>query len=243
MSLKRHYYLIVGLLAVPAALLYTWILRSGPEPLPAGAQLVPALTAAAVTPREGVLQARVELPPEREEAWEEALLVLGPALFPPGPEPVVKKTENGCLFHDPSGGMELALALTAQGGRARLLAQATLRDVDQLPKLERHWQQVFSSYGLEAQYAALLAGTLPGRAAYNEIEALLGNIFQSLDVRQTWQTTDGLLVSWAGHSPRIKSFVRDVRGEPVNVQAAARYHPLDNRTHIYLGSPLIYRDY
>lgn len=243
--MKRYYYLVIGLIAALAALFYVWTLGSGPEPLPAGAQLVSVLNRTPVIPEEGVLQARVHLPGEDLNAARKAQLrALGLALLPPGASPLVRETGHGFLFRDASRGIELELKLIPRAGRnPRLLVQATVADINVLPQLESRWQEVFLSRGYEAESAALVTGTLPGLRMYNELEMLLAEIFQALAVEKAWQTTDGRFISWAGHSPRIKTFLLDVRGEPVNIQAAARYHTLDGRTHIYLGSPLIYRDF
>lgn len=145
---------------------------------------------------------------------------------------------------DPEGQVELELTLiTRPDETSRLIAKATLQDVTMLPRLESHWQQVLSAYGFPADYSTLLAGTIDGDHTYNESNQLLTGIFQSLAVGQPMKMADGNVISWAGHSPRIKTALRDVRGEPINVQAAIRYHHLEETTHIYLGSPLIYRDY
>lgn len=145
---------------------------------------------------------------------------------------------------DPEGQVELELTLiTRPDETSCLIAKATLQDVTMLPRLESHWQQVLSAYGFPADYSTLLAGTIDGDHTYNESNQLLTGIFQSLAVGQPMKMADGNVISWAGHSPRIKTALRDVRGEPINVQAAIRYHHLEETTHIYLGSPLIYRDY
>lgn len=237
--MKRCWHLLIGLLTALAVWLL-WVPGSGPAPLPAGAQLVSVLSLTPVTPAEAVLQARVRL----EEVSPLELRDLGLALLPPGGVPVAGRTDSGYLFQDPARGLTLQLRVTpAAGGSRRLFAELTCQDMSLLPPLEQHWHRVFASRGWEAEYAAWVAGTLAGPPSYNELQVLFGYIFQALDVQKTWQTVDGRLVSWAGHSPRIKYSLRDVRGEPVNIQAAARYQPGDDRTHIYLGSPLIYRDY
>lgn len=151
---------------------------------------------------------------------------------------------TGFMLVDPKGQVELELTpITRYDETSRLVAKATLKDITLLPKLEGHWQQVLSAYGYTADFSALLAGTIDGATTYNELHRLLAHIFQTLAVKQPMTMADGNIISWAGHSPRLGTALSDVRGEPINIQAAIRYHHVEDRTHIYLGSPLIYRDF
>lgn len=93
------------------------------------------------------------------------------------------------------------------------------------------------------QHSNLVIGTINGRLSYNEQEKILTDIFQTLAVSDPWQMRDGNLVTWGGYSPQLAGFLRDAQGETINIQGALRYHQVENRTYLHLGSPLIYAEY
>lgn len=149
------------------------------------------------------------------------------------------------VYRDERIGLDLELSFRSgnPGQPAFLFVKGTLQDPLMLPFLEKHWQEVFNTCGYRPEYATLLTGTLRGIQTYDEGEALMAEIFQSLAVEDPWQVRDDNWVSWGGYSPRLAPSLPDVRGELINVQAALRYHHLEECTYLYLGSPLIYREF
>lgn len=53
---------------------------------------------------------------------------------------------------------------------------------------------------------------------------------------------DETLVSYSGFTPHFQNSVKS-RGEKINVNIASRYHNVDNRTYLYIGTPLIHGQY
>lgn len=89
----------------------------------------------------------------------------------------------------------------------------------------------------------LVTGTFSGLLSYDEAEGILTKIFTDLDVEKIQKMQDGNLISWGGYSPKITQFLRDLTGEPINIQCALRYNSIEDHTYLHLGSPIIYAEY
>lgn len=252
--------IIMLLILLVAAILYVLTMRTGPEPAPSGSQLSLAFAKANATPKEAVLEAHIQVPAgEAIQAELEQLaldLMLTTAIKGPGEDQgqiTHRDRDNGFdrdsvaayVLRDETMGLELELSFNRNNPAepGLLSAKATLEDLSMLPQLESRWQQVFHGRGYRARYSTLLTGTLRGPQTYNEEEALLAAVFQTLAVEKPWQVRDNRWVSGGGYSPLIATPLLDAQGEPVNVQVALRYHHLDECTYLYLGSPLIYREF
>jgi len=53
---------------------------------------------------------------------------------------------------------------------------------------------------------------------------------------------DEALVSYSGYTPHFEDSVVS-RGKAINVNIASRYHNVDNKTYLYMGTPLIHGQY
>ena len=256
--------IIMLLILLVAAILYVLTMRTGPEPTPSGSQLSLAFAKANATPKEAVLEARIQVPAggmadQQVQAELEQLalaLMTSPVTEGPGEDkgPIKYRDRDtgfdresvaAYVLRDETMGLELELSFKRNNPAEPgfLLARATLEDPSMLPPLENRWRQVFHSRGYRPRYSTLLTGTLKGLETYNEEEALMAEVFQILAVENPWQVRDSRWISGGGYSPLISNPLLDARGEPVNVQVALRYHPLDECTYLYIGSPLIYREF
>lgn len=250
--------LIILFILILAIILYFYIMRTGPEPAPSGSQLAAAMAGVQATLKEAVLEARVQVPdsqwleaPAEGELEQLALALLSTPETGAKGRPSRWVTEDGSVpasvasyvLRDETVGLELSIKKKSPGEPPYLHAKATLTEPAMLPDLESRWQQVFHSRGYQPRYSTLLIGTLNGLPTYNEQEMIMAELFQALEVPEPWQVRDGGWVSWGGYSPRLSSLLQDARGERLNVQAALRYHHLEECTYLYLGSPLIYRDF
>jgi hypothetical protein len=100
-------------------------------------------------------------------------------------------------------------------------------------------EQVFRQEKLQPNYTISVIGTLPGPYSYNEQEEAARRIFRTLQVTAPAGIREGGLSSFTGYSPLLGNYVRDLAGNKINIQISLRYHAAEDRTYLYLGSPLI----
>ncbi|HHX50592.1 MAG TPA: hypothetical protein GX711_04050 [Clostridia bacterium] len=104
-------------------------------------------------------------------------------------------------------------------------------------------EQVFSQEGLQPNYSILVVGTLPGIYSYNEQEEVARRIFRILKAVGPIGIKERGLSSFTGYSPLLGGYLRDLARNKINTQVSLRYHPIEDRTYLYLGSPLINGEY
>ncbi|WP_026486368.1 YwmB family TATA-box binding protein [Caldanaerobius polysaccharolyticus] len=103
-------------------------------------------------------------------------------------------------------------------------------------------EKLYQRYGKEPQISMVCEGTFKGRKSYNELEKIKGNMLASIHAAVV---NDGFyddFLSVTAFSPEIKEYVA-IGGEKININVAMRYSSYDDKTHIYLASPIITTEY
>jgi len=66
--------------------------------------------------------------------------------------------------------------------------------------------------------------------------------FSKIDGIMIEGVKDEALVSYSGYTPHFEDSVVS-RGKAININIASRYHNIDNKTYLYMGTPLIHGQY
>lgn len=95
---------------------------------------------------------------------------------------------------------------------------------------------------LPAQTASQYTGVLAGEVASSKREPLINRMFEVFEAQmiEVYKTSNA--VSATGYTPFISSHLGYGKKQ-YNLQAAVHYNPTENKTYIYLGTPLLLGEY
>ncbi|KUO51300.1 MAG: hypothetical protein APF76_17635 [Desulfitibacter sp. BRH_c19] len=83
---------------------------------------------------------------------------------------------------------------------------------------------------------------IPRYLTVSEQEQIVHTIFDKINGIIIEGIKDEVLVSYSGFTPYFSDSV-EVAGRKINVNIASRYHNLDDKTYLYMGTPLIHCQY
>lgn len=101
---------------------------------------------------------------------------------------------------------------------------------------------IFSVFNKTPDINQLLIGSINGRLTKNNRNNKLNDIFHGAGGKVHGGVEDAIYSSKTGFIPGLPGYV-EANGKKINLQAAASYNEIDQRTYIYIGSPLVYSDY
>lgn len=131
----------------------------------------------------------------------------------------------------------------ADRGMTYLVVQITgLKDRQQLESVRRAAGEAFRQLGVEGNTSIGLVCWREGKMEAAAMSRCAGEVLAAAGAREVERLDQSELVSITAFSPSIAEGL-DLDGRRVNLQVAARYHPIDRRTYFHLGIPLIMTDY
>lgn len=83
---------------------------------------------------------------------------------------------------------------------------------------------------------------LPGYLTVPNQEQIVYSIFDKVNGIIVEGIKDEVLVSYSGFIPGFSDSV-EVAGKKININIASRYHNIDDKTYLYMGTPLIHCQY
>ncbi len=121
----------------------------------------------------------------------------------------------------------------------------SLVDMSPQPELAKSIEGI--EYALEYYNVAhetniSITGSLNGQMENLEIEELYNRVFESINASRVEGMNGGGLISVSAFSPVIKDSIR-VDGKRMNVNMASRYNSYEERTYIWLATPVITTEY
>lgn len=139
----------------------------------------------------------------------------------------------------------VAQTLKNPGQAAETYLIVTLSRAGDVTNLNSYRQKVTGAFEYFTQVprvSSWLTGTLPGKLTTAESNKLLEEMFTAAGVNQTEGVSDERIVSLSGYTPNIDQYVT-VGQRKINLNIAVRHHINDDKTYVYLGSPLLDGEY
>jgi len=143
----------------------------------------------------------------------------------------VKVTAMASIVGDKSGAGDKYItidAIGAEDGTALLL-----RD-----KIEK----VFSSHGLEAVVNSCITGTYDGNIQDPQLESICKKILNESDAKKVDSLRQENIISVSAFSPIIKDKL-SINGKNVNLSIAIRFNKLENKTYLWVATPIVNTEY
>jgi hypothetical protein len=101
---------------------------------------------------------------------------------------------------------------------------------------------VFKEFGKQAEINQMIIGFKSGLLGKEEQNKIMKNIFQAVGADTNQGVNEDNYVSRTGYVPGLGNTVTVGRNK-VNMQAALAGNEIENKTYVYIGSPLVFSDY
>ncbi|AOT70065.1 YwmB family TATA-box binding protein [Geosporobacter ferrireducens] len=97
--------------------------------------------------------------------------------------------------------------------------------------------ELLKPYG-KTNITTCLIGTFEGNMEVTEREEVVKALMKALEVKEVEGYREGNIISIVGYSDKIKEWI-NYGGNRVNVNIAMRYNDYENKTFLWIGTPLI----
>jgi len=101
---------------------------------------------------------------------------------------------------------------------------------------------VFRIFKSEPEINQLLVGHMEGKLVSSQQNGIIEDIFQAAGGKVYGGVVEEYYISKTGFVPNLIDQVQ-VGTDRINMQAAMSYNEIDNKTYLYIGSPLVFSDY
>nr|WP_092071009.1 YwmB family TATA-box binding protein [Dendrosporobacter quercicolus]NSL48450.1 YwmB family TATA-box binding protein [Dendrosporobacter quercicolus DSM 1736]SDM17312.1 TATA-box binding [Dendrosporobacter quercicolus] len=102
--------------------------------------------------------------------------------------------------------------------------------------------KIITAFAGSPQISTCLVGWLDGKLVKDDWDKRLGDAFAVLNADLISSTSSAQYSSFTGFSPMLDKGL-NIGDRRINVNAAMRYSPYDNRTYVIIGSPVITIEY
>jgi TATA-box binding len=102
--------------------------------------------------------------------------------------------------------------------------------------------KVFNKYDITPDINTCIVGSFDGLLDDNRLEEVAQGILRGADARKIEGIRDNKLISVSAYSPNISDSIK-VNGKRVNLNLAIRYNDYENKTYIWLATPVITKEY
>lgn len=122
---------------------------------------------------------------------------------------------------------------------ASIVDKAGIQDID---ILKGKVNSILGKYGISASANSCLTGNYPGRLDNDRLNDICVDIFKAADARKVEGIKESNLISVSAYTPSIGQSV-EVNGRKINLNIAIRYNSYENKTYIWLATPVIITEY
>lgn len=103
-------------------------------------------------------------------------------------------------------------------------------------------KKAYSSLSLTPEIATCFVGTYDGKLNKDKISSILEEVMKDTDASKIEGLNDENLVSISAHTNKIKEYI-EMGSEKINLNVAVRYSNYDDKTYIWLATPVIAMEY
>ena len=103
-------------------------------------------------------------------------------------------------------------------------------------------EKTLNTRGIGPKFNSCITGCFDGKMDKSALNAACARIFESAGARKVEGIREGSLISVSAFSSAIRETVND-NGNKVNLNLAIRYNSYENKTYIWLATPVIITEY
>jgi len=102
--------------------------------------------------------------------------------------------------------------------------------------------EIFKKYGINVRTNSCITGKFDGKLDKLEFTRVSKDMFEKISAKKVEGIEDGNLISVSAYSPSIDDYI-SINGNKVNLNLAIRYNEREDRTYIWIGTPVITSEY
>lgn len=127
---------------------------------------------------------------------------------------------------------------------ARFISVSVVEDMtsDGLQDIKNRTLSVFKKYNINPKINFCITGDFSGKLSNDELNSMGGKIFKEAGAKKVEGMRDGDFISVSAYSPEIDYSISS-GGKKVNLNLAIRYNAYENKTYIWLATPVITIEY
>ncbi len=103
-------------------------------------------------------------------------------------------------------------------------------------------EDIFNKHGLEVIVNSCITGTYDGDVEDTQLEKICRNILNESDAKKVDSKRFENVISVSAFSPMIKDKL-SINGKNVNLSIAIRYNKQENKTYLWLATPIVNTEY
>lgn len=111
-----------------------------------------------------------------------------------------------------------------------------------LEETKKTVMDVLNRYKIKGRTNSCIIGSYEGKLDYAGMDEISKQIFKGIDADRVEGIKDGNLISVSAYSPNIEEYIK-VNGKKVNLNLAIRYNSYENKTYLWLATPVITTEY
>lgn len=100
----------------------------------------------------------------------------------------------------------------------------------------------YSNLNLHPEIATCLVGTYKGRLNKDKISSIVEEVMRDMDAVKVEGLNEENLVSVSAHTNKVKEYI-EMGSEKINLNVALRYSSYDDKTYIWVATPIIAIEY
>jgi hypothetical protein len=132
---------------------------------------------------------------------------------------------------------------TKKGGESYVMMDVSIdNDSTDLLSERQKLEKYFTDKSVKPKISSCIIGIYDGKLTENEMRSKIADAMSSVKAKEVEGLSNENLNSISAFSGNINSFVLS-NNKKVNMQIAMRYSSYDDKTYIWIGSPLIHVEY
>jgi|GEM_PF-1624253 len=146
---------------------------------------------------------------------------------------------NGGKFYN----IAIESAKTEKGGETYVIMDATIdNNSTELISERQKMEQYFAEKSIKPQISSCVIGVYDGKLTEMDMRSKIADAMNSVKAKEVEGLSNEEVSSISAFSGNINNFIVS-NNKKVNMQIAMRYSSYDNKTYIWIGSPLIHVEY
>lgn len=103
-------------------------------------------------------------------------------------------------------------------------------------------ESVFGKYGLKPVVNSCITGTYEGNLQESQLENICRKILDDSDAKKVESTRQENIISVSAFSPMIEDRL-SIDGKNINLSLAIRYNKIENKTYLWVATPVVNTEY
>lgn len=133
-------------------------------------------------------------------------------------------------------------SLTNKGQTDLVIDVVENNNLKGLEEIERKMTNIYSKFGFNTEITTCITGTFDGKLEESEKITIVNKVLQVVNGTKIEGLRDSSLISISAYSPMIDNFIY-TGYRKMNINIALRYNEYEDKTYLWMGTPIIATGY